>query len=67
MVRKIRRELNTPGTNSKNLRQSINKLEETPCVFFVTIVFKAWNNTPSFVFCYFTIGLMLADALQKPI
>ena len=67
MVRKILRAPNTLGTNSKNLRQSINKLEETPCVFFVTIVFKAWDNTSSFVFYCFTIGLMLADALQKPI
>ena len=40
MVRRILRALDARETNSKNLRQSANKLEETPCVFFVTIVLK---------------------------
>ena len=41
---------------SENFQQSVNKLEETCCVFFASIVSKTQNNILSIAFYYFAIG-----------
>ena len=44
---------------------STNEVEETTCVFFVTIILKTWNNIPSIVFYCFLTGLMYDNFFRK--
>ena len=66
-VGKIVRVQNDLGTKSENFRKSAKNLEETPCVFLVTILLKSLNNIPSIVF-HFSIGLIYSNFLfRKPL
>ena len=62
---KLLRVLVILGIRSKISRASTNKLEETICVFFVTIILKTWNNIPSIVFYCFSTGLMYDNFFRK--
>ena len=64
-IGKLLRALVIPGIRSEISRASTNKLEETTYVFFVTIIFKTWNNIPSIVFYCFTTGLMYDNFFRK--
>ena len=48
--------LDALGTKSENFRPSTNNLEETPCIFFVNIMWQTENNTDSF-----SIGSMFGN------
>ena len=57
-VEKILRAWNALETKLENFGQNTNKLKESPCVFFVTILLKKWNNTSSIGF---SIGLVFSN------
>ena len=52
-VGKFLRVLEVLGTKWENFQQITNKLEETPCIVFATIVLRTWNNISSFFFFFF--------------
>ena len=64
-IGKLLRALVILGIRSEISWASTNKLEETTCVFFVTIIVKTWSNIPSIVFYCFSTGLMHDNSFRK--
>ena len=49
-VAKFLSTVDAPGRELENFRHGTNKFKEIPCIFFVNIIRKTENNTPSNVF-----------------